>query len=79
MYIGKYEVGQMVEGYVLDNAGEYVQVIGSFVSRTDDDEEYIQDIIIRTADGNIVYIDEQDARPYSKSKEELMSSILSMK
>lgn len=59
-----YEVGQMIEGYVLDNNDEYVKVIGSFVSRTEDDEEYIQDIILQLADGSIVYVDEQDARPY---------------
>jgi len=74
-----YEVGQMIEGYVLDNAGEYVKVVGAFVSRTDDPEEYIQDIIVRTADGNIVYIDEQDARPYTPSKDEMILNILSMK
>jgi len=27
--------------------------------RTDDPEEYIQDIVIRDEDGNTVYIDEQ--------------------
>lgn len=73
-----YEVGQRIEGYVLDNAGEYVKVVGAFVSRTDDPEEYIQDIIIQTAEG-IVYIDEQDARPYRPSKDEMILNILSMK
>ena len=70
-----YEVGQMIEGYILgditfDDQGyildtaDYVKVVGSFVSRTEDDEEYIQDIILQLADGSIVYVDEQDARPY---------------
>ncbi len=79
MYVGDYEVGQMVEGYTINNAGEYVKVVGSFVSRTDDPEEYIQDIIVRMADGNIVYMDEQDARPYRPSSDEMIFSILSMK
>lgn len=74
-----YTVGQMIEGYVINDAGNDVKVIGTFVSRTDDDEEYIQDIIIQTADGDIVYIDEQDARPYTPSKDEMILNILSMK
>jgi hypothetical protein len=31
---------------------------------TNDPEEMIQDIIVRTADGRTVYLDEQGARPY---------------
>lgn len=59
-----YQVGDLVEGYVYDNAGQEVRVIGTFMFRTNDPEEYIQDIVIRTHEGKTVYIDEQDARPY---------------
>ena len=58
-----YQIGQRIVGYVLNSNGEDVRVEGSFVCRTDDPEEYIQDIIIRTDNGKIVYIDEQEARP----------------
>lgn len=52
--------GQMVQGYILDNEGNEVLVTGYFEFRTNDPEEYIQDIVIREADtGQLVYIDEQ--------------------
>ena len=60
-----YQVGELVEGWVYNNQGDQVRVVGTFVARTDDPEEYIQDIIVRTADGKTIYIDEQLARPYS--------------
>ena len=58
-----FQVGDLVEGYEYNDAGDEVKVIGTFVARTDDPEEIIQDIIIKTEDGRTVYIDEQVARP----------------
>lgn len=57
-----YKVGQIIVGHVLNEDGDYVQVRGPFKFRTDDPEEYIQDIVIEV-DGKSVYIDEQDAYP----------------
>ena len=59
-----FQVGDLVEGFEYTEAGDEVKVIGTFITRTDDPEEYIQDIIIKTEDGRTVYIDEQIARPY---------------
>lgn len=59
-----FQVGDMVEGLVYNDRGDEVKVVGAFMFRTDDPEEYIQDIVIRTAEGKTVYIDEQVARPY---------------
>ena len=64
-----FQVGDLVEGLEYTADGDEVKVIGTFVARTDDPEEYIQDIIVRTADGRTVYIDEQVARPYNPNKE----------
>ena len=58
-----FQVGHLVEGLEYDAEGKEVKVIGTFVTRTDDPEEMIQDIIIKTLDGRTVYIDEQVARP----------------
>ena len=58
-----YQIGDMVEGTTYTNTGPE-KVVGAFQFRTDDPEEYIQDIVVRTADGKTVYINEQDARPY---------------
>jgi hypothetical protein len=66
-----YKVGDMVEGWVYNDRGEEVQVVGAFMFRTNDPEEYIQDVVIRTADGKTVYIDEQDCRPYNPRKENI--------
>ena len=65
-----FEVGQRVRGTRLVdfiNEDGYqdmkeVSVEGAFMFRTDDPEEYIQDVVIKTDDGEVVYIDEQDAR-----------------
>lgn len=54
------QVGDQVSGYVIDETGKDVLVTGAFQFRTDDPEETIQDIVVKTADGKIVYIDEQD-------------------
>jgi len=59
-----FQVGDMIQGYSYDAQGEEVLVVGAFMFRTDDPEEFIQDIVVRTADGRTVYINEQDARPY---------------
>ena len=64
-----FQVGDLVKGFEYNAAGEEVEVIGSYVATTNDPEEYIQDIIVRTADGRTVYIDEQVARPYNPNKE----------
>lgn len=53
-----FEVGQILSGYVINNSGEKVKVTGKFVLRTDDPEEFIQDIIL-DIDGKYVYVDEQ--------------------
>ena len=58
-----FQVGDLVEGFEYNDAGDEVKVIGTFVTRTDDPEEMIQDIVIKTLDGRTVYIDEQVARP----------------
>jgi hypothetical protein len=57
-----FKEGDMVTGWIYDHQGELVRVEGAFLFRTDDPEEYIQDIVIRTADGRVVYIDEQEAQ-----------------
>lgn len=57
-----FQIGDMVEGWVYNDRGEEVKIVGAFVARTDDPEEFIQDIIVRTAEGKTVYIDEQVAR-----------------
>ena len=54
-----FNIGDQVQGYDINADGEDVLVTGTFMFRTDDPEEYIQDIVILTADGNLVYIDEQ--------------------
>lgn len=61
-----FEVGEMVQGYTYNQSGEEVLVIGAFMFRTDDPEEYIQDIVVRTEDGNTVYLDEQGVRSVAK-------------
>lgn len=58
-----YEVGEMVEGWAYNDEGEMVRFVGPFKFRTDDPEEYIQDIVI-TVNGKSVYLDEQECRPY---------------
>lgn len=55
-----FKIGDQVQGYVINANDEDEFVTGTFMFRTEDDEEYIQDIVILTADGDLVYIDEQD-------------------
>ena len=54
-----FKTGDTVQGYVMNSDGEDELVTGTFLFRTDDPEEYIQDIVIRDEAGNTVYIDEQ--------------------
>ena len=61
--IEMFDVGQRVKGHVYTNDCRRVPVEGAFVARTNDPEEYIQDIIIRDDAGVIHYIDEQEAFP----------------
>lgn len=58
-----FNVGDRVRGFTYTRGGERVQVEGEYVTTTDDPEEYFQDIVIKTDDGRIVYIDEQEAYP----------------
>ncbi len=62
-----FQVGDLIEGFEYTAAGDEVKVVGTYVCTTDDPEEMIQDIIIKTADGRTVYIDEQVARPAKDS------------
>lgn len=57
-----FQVGDRVKGYTYTRSCERVAVEGVFIARTDDPEEFIQDVIIRTDAGEVVYIDEQEAR-----------------
>ena len=61
-----FQVGEMVQGYSYDAQGNEVLVIGAFMFRTDDPEEYVQDIVVRTHDGRTVYLDEQGVRSFAK-------------
>ena len=61
-----FQVGEMVQGYSYDAQGNEVLVVGAFMFRTDDPEEYIQDIVVRTHDGRTVYLDEQGVRSFAK-------------
>jgi hypothetical protein len=61
-----FQVGEMVQGYSYDARGNEVLIIGTYVCTTDDPEEYIQDIIVRTHDGRTVYLDEQGVRSVAK-------------
>lgn len=62
-----FQVGDLIEGFEYTEAGDEVKVVGTYVCTTDDPEEMIQDIIIKTLDGRTVYIDEQVARPAQAS------------
>ena len=60
-----FQVGDLIEGFEYTAAGDEVKVVGTYVCTTDDPEEMIQDIIVKTEDGRTVYIDEQVARPHT--------------
>lgn len=57
-----YAKGQTLKGWIYDEAGNEVEVQGTFEFRTDDPEEYIQDIVLRMPDGRLQYVDEQVVR-----------------
>jgi len=71
-----FQVGDMVQGFEYNEAGDEVKVIGTFVTRTDDPEEMIQDIIIKTEDGRTVYIDEQVARPHTPEVQWALAKVM---
>lgn len=71
-----FQVGDLVEGFEYNEAGDEVKVIGTFVARTDDPEEMIQDIIVKTEDGRTVYIDEQVARPANVETQWALAKVL---
>ena len=56
-----FQFGDKLRGSVLVGVGtqdmEYQEVRGFFQFRTNDPEEYIQDIVIKTEAGDLVYID----------------------
>lgn len=66
-----FQLGDMIEGWVYNDQGDEVKIMGAFQFRTNDPEEMIQDIVIRTPEGKTVYIAEQVARPYRPTKEKL--------
>lgn len=61
-----YKVGQLLKGTVLrdlpNGEMEEVEVQGTFMFRTDDPEEHIQDVVIELPCGKVQYIDEQYVR-----------------
>lgn len=71
-----FQVGDLVEGFEYNSAGDEVKVIGTFVTRTDDPEEMIQDIIIKTEDGRTVYVDEQVARPHTPEVQWALAKVM---
>lgn len=71
-----FQVGDLVKGLEYNEAGDEVEVIGTYVATTNDPEEYIQDIIIKTEDGRTVYLDEQVARPYTPEVKWTLAKVL---
>ena len=71
-----FQVGDLVEGLEYTAEGEEVKVIGTYIATTNDPEEYIQDIIIKTEDGRTVYIDEQIARPVKVEDKWALAKVL---
>jgi membrane protease subunit (stomatin/prohibitin family) len=58
------KIGERVYGYIINDAGEDVRVEGTYEFRTDDPEEYIQDIGVRLDNGELQYVDEQEVRSF---------------
>lgn len=71
-----FQVGDLVEGFEYNEEGDEVKVVGTYVATTNDPEEYIQDIIIKTSDGRTVYVDEQVARPYKPEVKWTIAKVL---
>ena len=56
-----YTVGQLLQGETYNyTTGETEVLTGAFCFRTDDPEEYIQDIVLDVPGRGRVYFDEQD-------------------
>lgn len=58
-----YTVGQLLQGERYADTGETEVLTGTFCFRTDDPEEYIQDIVLDVPGRGRLYFDEQDVRP----------------
>lgn len=58
-----YTPGQLMQGETYDAAGEVIIMTGTFVLRTQDPEEYIQDIVLDVPGVGRVYFDEQSVAP----------------
>ena len=71
-----FQVGDLIEGFEYTAAGDEVKVVGTYVCTTDDPEEMIQDIIIKTEDGRTVYIDEQVARPHTPEVQWALAKVM---
>lgn len=54
-----YTKGQVLKGYIINDAGEDVLVQGTYEFTTDDPEEMIQDVVLRLPCGKLQYVDEQ--------------------
>jgi hypothetical protein len=55
-----YTVGQLLQGERYSDNGETEVLTGTFCFRTDDPEEYIQDIVLDVPGKGRVYFDERD-------------------
>ena len=71
-----FQVGDLIEGFEYTEAGAEVKVVGTYVCTTDDPEEMIQDIIIKTENGRTVYIDEQVARPHAPEVQWALAKVM---
>ncbi len=58
-----YTVGQQLQGERWSDQGEIEVLVGTFCFRTDDPEEYIQDIVLDVPGRGRLYFDEQDVSP----------------
>jgi hypothetical protein len=58
-----YTVGQQLQGERWSDHGEIEVLVGTFCFRTDDHEEYIQDIVLDVPGLGRTYFDEQDVSP----------------
>ena len=58
-----YTVGQQLQGERWSDQGEIEVLVGTFCFRTDDPEEYIQDIVLDVPGRGRLYFDEQGVSP----------------
>ena len=54
-----FDVGQRLSGWKYNESGVLVQIFGTFIAMTEDDEERYQDVIMNV-DGKIECFDERD-------------------